>query len=51
MGVSQIHPPVSGVKFSNNMSIPPVWVNIKKTEHDATFEISKLIKPFGEKLS
>ena len=39
-GVSQIHPPVSGVNFSNNISIPQPRVNIKKTEHDATFEIS-----------
>ena len=38
--VSQIHPSVSGVNFSNNISIPQVRVNIKKTEHDTTFEIS-----------
>ena len=38
-GVSQIHPPVSGVNFSNNISVPQVWVNIKKIEHDTTFEI------------
>ena len=38
-GVSQIHPPVSGVNFSNNISIPQARVNIKKTEHDLTFEI------------
>ena len=40
MGVSQIHPPVSGVNFSNNMSIPQVRVSIKKTKHYTTFEIS-----------
>ena len=39
-GVSQIHPPVSGVNFLNNISIPQVRVNIKKTEHDKTFKIS-----------
>ena len=38
--VSQIHPPVSGVNFLNNISIPQVRVNIKKTEHDTTFTIS-----------
>ena len=50
-GVSQIHPAVSGVNFSNNISIPQVWVNIKKIEHDTTFEISWLSNPSGEKLS
>ena len=39
-GVSQIHPPVFGVNFSNNISIPQVRVNIKKTKHNTTFEIS-----------
>ena len=39
-GVSHIHPPVFGVNFSNNLSIPQVWVNMKKIEHDTTFEIS-----------
>ena len=39
-GVSQIHPPVSGVNFSNNVLIHWVKVNIKKTERDTTFEIS-----------
>ena len=50
-GVSQtkIHPPDSGVNFSNNMSIPQVRVNIKKTEDDTTFEISRLLKRLGEK--
>ena len=36
-GVSQIHPPVSDVNFSSNISIPRVRVDIKKTEHDTTF--------------
>ena len=39
-GFSQIHPSTSGVNFSNNISVPRVRVNIKKTEHDTTFEIS-----------
>ena len=39
-GVSQIYPPVSGANFSNDISIPRVRVNIEKTEHDTTFEIS-----------
>ena len=26
--------------FSNNLPIPQVWVNMKKIEHDTTFEIS-----------
>ena len=39
-GVSQIHSPVSGVNFSNNTSIPQVRVNIKKIEHETSFEIS-----------
>ena len=30
IGVSQIHPPVSSVNFSNNISIPQVRVSIKK---------------------
>ena len=48
--LSQINPPVSGVNFSNNIPIPQVWV--KKLEHDTTFEISELLKPFlGEKHS
>ena len=38
-GVSQIHSIVFGVNFSNNISIPQVRVNIKKTEHDTAFEI------------
>ena len=38
-GVSQIHHPVSGVNFSNNILIPRVRFNIKKTEHGTTFEI------------
>ena len=50
-GVSQIHPHVSGANFSNNISIPQVKVNIKKTEDGTTFEISSLSKPLGEKLS
>ena len=50
-GVYQIHSPVSGVKFPNNISIPKVRVNIKKTEHDTTFEMYSPLKPLGEKLS
>ena len=38
--ISQIHLPVSGVNLSNNISIPQVRVNIKKTEYDTSFEIS-----------
>ena len=38
-GVSQIDLPVSSVNFSNNVSIPQVWVNTKKIEQDTTFEI------------
>ena len=37
---SKIKPHVSDVNFSNNISIPQVLVNIKKTEHDTTFENS-----------
>ena len=44
-GVSQIHPPVSSVNFSNNISIPQVRVSIKKTEHDTSFEFSELLRP------
>ena len=40
MGVFQIHFPVSGVNFSNNLPIPQVKVSINKTEHYTTFEIS-----------
>ena len=32
--------PISGVSFLNNMSIPQVWVNMKETDHDTTFETS-----------
>ena len=40
------------VNFSNNnMSISQAWVNIKKTEHDTTFEISLLLKLLGENFS
>ena len=39
-GVSQIHPPVSGVTFSNNILISQVRVNIEETEDGITFEIS-----------
>ena len=39
-GVFQIHPPVSGVNFTNNTSIPQFRVNVKETDHDTTFEIS-----------
>ena len=39
-GVFKVHPPVSGVKVTNNTSIPQVRVNTKETEHDTTFEIS-----------
>ena len=39
-GVFQNHPLASGVNISNNISIPQVRVNISKTEHGTTFEIS-----------
>ena len=42
---SEIHPPVSDVNFSNNISMLRVRVNIKKTEHDTTFDISQLLTP------
>ena len=50
-GVFQIQPPISGVNFSNKISIPQVRVNMRETEHDTTFENSFLIinhkdKPF-----
>ena len=31
-GVFQIHPPVSGLNFSNNMSVPQIRVNIRETK-------------------
>ena len=40
MGVFQIHFPVSGVNFPNNLPIPQVKASIKKTERYTTFEIS-----------
>ena len=36
--VFQIHPPVSGLNISNNISVPRV--SIRETEHETTFEIS-----------
>ena len=39
-GVSQIQPPVFGVNFSNDISIPEVRLNIEKTDYETTFEIS-----------
>ena len=39
--VSEIHPPFSGVNFSNNVPIPLARVNIKKSEHDTTFILRK----------
>ena len=39
-GVVQIHPPISGVNFSNNISIPQIRVNLRETEHDTIFETS-----------
>ena len=32
-------PLVSGLDLSNNISVPQVRVNIRKIEHDTTFEI------------
>ena len=40
MDVFQIHPPVSGLSFSNNISAQEVRVSIRETEHYITFEIS-----------
>ena len=37
---SNSSPYFSGVNFSNNISMPRVWVNVRKTEHDKIFEIS-----------
>ena len=48
-GVSQIHPPVFGVNFSNNISIPQVRVNIKKTENWQNFWNLLTIKTFRRK--
>ena len=48
-GVSQIHLPVSGVNFSNDMSIPQVRVNIKKTEKWQNFWNLVTIKTFRGK--
>ena len=45
-GVFQIYPNVSGVNFSNNISVSQVRVNIKETEHGITFEISLTITTF-----
>ena len=39
-GVIQIQPPISGVNFSSNMSIPQARVNMNQTEYDTTFETS-----------
>ena len=35
----QSHSPVSGLSFSNNISVTQVRVNIKETGHDTTFKI------------
>ena len=43
-GVFQIQAPVSGVNFSDNMSIPKARVNTSETEHDTTFETSQILK-------
>ena len=32
-------PPVSGLNFSNNTSVPQVRVHIREIGHDTTFEI------------
>ena len=42
-GVFQIQPPISGVNFSNNMSVPQTRVNMNETEHDTTFETALTI--------
>ena len=39
----KFNPPVSGVNFSNDMSIPQDRVNMSETEHETTFETSKLL--------
>ena len=38
--VFQILPLISGVNFSNNMSIPHARVSMSETEHDTIFETS-----------
>ena len=42
-GILQLQPPVSGVNFSNNISIPQVRVNITETEDGTIFEFSELL--------
>ena len=39
-GVFQIQTLVSGVNFSNNMSVSQARVNMSEIEHDTTFETS-----------
>ena len=39
-GVFQIQTLISGVNFSNNMSISQSRVNMSEIEHDSTFETS-----------
>ena len=39
-GVFEIKIPVSGVNFSNNMSLSQDRVNMSEIEHDTTFETS-----------
>ena len=34
------NPGVSGLNFSNNISVSQVRVDVRETEHDTTFEIS-----------
>ena len=39
-GAFQIQPPISGVNFSNNVTVPKAIVNMSETEHDTTFKTS-----------
>ena len=41
----QIHPPVSWLNFSNDISVPLVRVKIREGEHDIFFEIDWLLIP------
>ena len=42
-GIFQIQPPISGINFSNNISVSQFGVNVRESEHGKTFETSFLI--------
>ena len=44
-GVFQIHSSVSGLNFSNNISVTQVRLNMRETERDTTFEIYQTPPP------